>query len=105
MFKQRIVKWLLGQELDKIAKALELYESIERIVKDRNSYTKKELNLKEVILLGNIADCNVSIKPQVHNRIVLSEVKLQAALRIMGEHQLISQNLFKVEEEKKEQLK
>ena len=52
------------------------------------------------IMLGNLGNCRINIKPQIYPKIVLAECKFGSVLNLTGNHQSVYSCLFHAKEEK-----
>ena len=92
--KNKLRRWLFP-EIDKIDSFMaEIREA--KIELQGKSITYKE----PVVLVGSLTDCKVNIKPTINPEIILSKLELEAALRIMGNYNIVTSSLFTTTETK-----
>ena len=103
-----ITRWL-AKIMVKIGRALfpEVYQAVSETQKIVNQYQVlidkqtlggKTLNVDEIAILGSLVNCHITVQPQVHPRIVLSETHFDAALGLSGDQAYLSNNVFSMKE-------
>jgi len=88
--KNKLRGWLFP-EYDKVCLfMIKVKQAKEEVVIEGGKVTFKE----PVILIGSVLNSKVDIKPTLKTEIILSKLELEAALRIYGDHHIVSQNQF-----------
>ena len=86
--KNKLRAWLFP-EYDKVR------DFMTEIRKAKLEVTGKSITFREpIVLVGNISECMVSVKPTLKPEIILSKLGIEAALKIMGNYNLVTSNMF-----------
>jgi len=55
----------------------------------------KSITFKEpVVLVGNLAECKVNIKPTINPEIILSKLEIESALKVVGKQHIVTNSTF-----------
>ena len=82
-------------QLNSAKRIVDLYSALI----DKQSIDGKELELDNAAILGNISNCSITIKPQLHTRVVLSEAHFGSVLGFSKtQGTAIINNIFQSEE-------
>mgnify|MGYP001565312747 FL=1 len=67
---------------------LYLLEELKSVLEHEKT-EEKNVECKKLILIGNLENCKISIKPQINPEIVLSKFDLESALKIDGNQHIV----------------
>jgi hypothetical protein len=99
--RERILRKLFPevyQQADKAAEIIADYQGL----KDSLKITDGVVTIEGPAgILGDLVNCKVSITPKINTELVLSKYELESMLKVTGNQELISQNLFTSRESKK----
>jgi len=73
----------------------EVYQFMQEIREAKLEVLGKNVTFNEpIVLVGNLTDCKVNIKPTVNPEIFLSKIDFESLLRIMGNQHLVTNSTF-----------
>lgn len=92
--RERILRKLFPEvytQLDKMEEIIVAYLALKDSLKITDGTVKIE---GPAGILGDLVNCKIKIAPKINTELVLSKYELESMLHVVGDHELISQNVF-----------